>query len=213
LLWKEFFQAAINKKNFSFNLTDLIIPQNWWQQLEPQWKEAFGLIATGHQNEPTNAELETIFTIPTIRLAGPTAPFPNMQFELTNLSGLQYLSNLSIVIITHHKIEDIEALSHLSNLKSLFLFNNSIKSLHGIEGLIQLEQLYVQCNEITSIKPIEQLINLKEFYIIDNRIETLDGLTEKHSDKLTMFMCRPNERLSQKEIIRAENELGIICRR
>ena len=190
-----------------------MIPQGWWKQLEPQWKQAFGLIATGHQNEPTDVELETVFSTPTIRLAGPTAPFPNTQFELTNLSGLQYLSNLSIVIITHHKIEDIEALSHFSNLKSLFLFNNKIKSLHGIEELIRLEQLYVQCNEITSIKPIEQLINLKEFYINDNRIETLDGLTEKHSDKLTMFMCRPNERLSQKEIIRAENELGIICRR
>ena len=194
-------------------MTDFIIPQNWWEQLEPQWKEVFGLIATGHQNEPTNVELETIFSIPTIRLAGPTAPYPNMQFELTNLSGLRYLSNLSILIITHHKIENIEVLSHLTNLKSLFLFNNNIKSLHGIEALTQLEQLYVQCNQITSIKPIEQLINLKELYISDNRIETLDGLTEKHSDKLTMFMCRPNELLRQKEIIRAENELGIICRR
>ena len=194
-------------------MADFIIPQDWWKQLEPQWKQVFGLMVTGHQNEPTGVELETIFTIPTIRLAGPTAPFPNMQFELTNLSGLQDLSNLSIVIITHHRIENIEVLSHLSNLKSLFLFNNTIKSLHGIEGLIQLEQLYVQCNQITSIRPIEHLINLREFYINDNRIETLDGLTEKHSNKLTMFMCRPNEYLSQKEIIRAERELGIICRR
>ena len=184
-------------------MTDFIIPQDWWKQLEPQWKQAFGLIATGHQNEPTAVELDKIFSIPTIHLAGPTAPYPNMQFELTNLSGLQHLSNLSILIITHHKIENIEVLSHLTNLKSLFLFNNNIKSLHGIEALIQLEQLYVQCNQITSIKPVEQLINLKEFYVNDNCIETLDGLTEKHSVKLTMFMCRPNEQLKQKEIIRA----------
>jgi len=213
LLWKVFSQAVINKKEFSFNLTDSIIPQDWWKQLEPQWMQAFRLVVTCHQNEPTVAELENIFTIPTIRLAGPTAPFPNMQFELTNLSGLRYLSNLSIVIITHHKIENIEVLSHLTNLRSLFLFNNNIKSLHGIEELTQLEQLYVQCNQIISIKPIEKLINLKELYINDNRIETLDGLTEKHSDKLTMFICRPNEQLKQKEIIRAEQELGIICRR
>jgi Leucine-rich repeat (LRR) protein len=190
-----------------------MIPQDWWNQLEPQWKQAFGLIATGHQNEPTSVEIEKIFAIPTIRLAGPTAPYPNMEFELTNLSGLRYLSNLSILIITHHKIEEIEVLSHLTNLRSLFLFNNNIKNLHGIEDLTQLEQLYVQCNQIASIKPIEQLINLKELYINDNRIEALDGLTERHSDKLTMFMCRPNEYLRQKEIIRAEQELGIICRR
>ena len=180
--------------------------------MEPQWKQAFALIVTGHQNEPNTIELEKIFTLPTIRLAGPIAPFPNIQFELTNLSGLEYLSNLSIAIITHHKIENIEVLSHLTNLKSLFLFNNNIKSLQGIETLTQLEQLYIQCNDITSIKPVEQLINLKELYISDNCIETLDGLREEHSDKLRTFVCRPNKKLKQKEIIRAERELGIICR-
>ena len=169
-------------------------------------------MVTGHQNEPNAVELQKIFTLPSIRLAGPAAPFPNLQFELTNLSGLEYLSNLSIVITTHHKIENIEVLNDLINLKSLFLFNNNIKSLHGIETLTQLEQLYVQCNQISSIKPIEQLINLKELYISDNCIETLDGLTEEHSDKLTTFVWRPNKQLKQKEIIRAERELGIICR-
>ncbi len=103
-------------------------------------------------------------------------------------------------------------LHNLKNLKSLFLFNNNIESLHGIETLTQLEQLYVQCNQINSIKPIEQLINLKEFYINDNCIANLNGLTEEHSDKLTTFVCRPNEQLKQKEIIRAERDLGIICR-
>jgi Leucine Rich repeats (2 copies) len=193
-------------------LLELNIPGNWWRQLEPQWKQVFGSIVTGHQNEPNAVELEKIFTIPTIRLAGPAAPFPNMQFELTSLSGLEHLFNLDIVIITHHKIENIEVLSRLTNLKSLFLFNNNIKSLSGIEKLTQLEQLYVQCNEISSIKPVEQLVNLKEFYINDNHIESLDGLTEQHSDKLTTFICRPNKLLKQKEIIRAERELGIICR-
>ena len=189
-----------------------IISENWWDLLEPQWKQALGLSILGHTNDPNDDELEKIRAVPTIRLAGPAAPFPNIQFELTNLSGLQYLSNLSIVIITHHKIASIEVLHHLKNLRSLFLFNNNIESLHGIETLTELEQLYVQCNQINSIKPIEQLINLKEFYINDNCIETLEGLTERHADKLTMFVCRPNPHLKQKEIIRAERDLGIICR-
>ena len=180
--------------------------------MEPQWQEAFKVSVLRHSNEPNPAELDVLYNLQTIRLAGPTAPFPNMQFELTNLSGIQHLSNLEIVIITHHKIDNIEVLRNLPHLKSLFLFNNSITGLEGIEALTQLEQLYVQCNQITSIKPIEQLINLKEFYINDNCIATLDGLTEKHSDKLLRFVCRPNEQLKQKEIIRAERELGIICR-
>jgi Leucine-rich repeat (LRR) protein len=166
-----------------------------------------------HSNDPNPVDLDALYNLQTIRLAGTAAPFPNMQFELTNLSGIQHLSNLAIVIITHHKIDNIEVLSNLPRLKSLFLFNNCITSLKGIEALTQLEQLYVQYNQITSIKPIEQLVNLKEFYINDNCIATLDGLTEKHSDKLLKFVCLPNEQLKQKEIIRAERELGIICRK
>ena len=151
--------------------------------MEPQWQEAFKVSVLKHSNDPNPAELDALYNMQTIRVAGPAAPFPNMPFELTNLSGIQHLSNLAIVIISHHKIVNIEVLRNLSQLKSLFLFNNSITSLEGIEGLTELEQLYVQCNQITSIKPIEQLINLKEFYINDNCIASLDGLKEKHSDK------------------------------
>ena len=100
-------------------MTKYIIPENWWGQLETQWKQAFEVI-TGHLNMPGDIELDKLFTTPTIRLAGPKAPFPNVQFELTNLSGIKYLSNLSIVIITHHQIKSIEVLSNLPNLKSFF---------------------------------------------------------------------------------------------
>ncbi len=181
-------------------------------QLETQWQQAFSVSVLLHSNEPTTAELDDLYNLQTIRLAGPTAPFPNNQFELTNLGGIQHLVNLSVVIITHHKIETVEALHKLPRLKSLFLFNNSITSLNGIEGLVNLEQLYVQCNKITSIKPVEHLVNLQQFYIHDNCIDSLEGLTENHSDKLTSFVCRPNDQLKQKEIIWAERELGIICR-
>jgi len=193
-------------------LTDIIIPEYWWNDLEAQWKRVFRIFINGDKSEPDADDLQNIFSTETIRLAGPKAPFPNMQFELTNLSGLKYLRTLSIVIVTHHSIENIEVLRNLTNLKSLFLFNNNIETLTGIEELTELEQLYVQCNQISSLKPIEKLINLKELYISDNRIESLDGLTEMHSEKLTMFVCRPNENLKQKEIIRTERDLGIICR-
>jgi Leucine-rich repeat (LRR) protein len=193
-------------------LTENILRKDWWNDLEAQWKHVFGLCITGHLNEPNDAELAKILSIQTIRLAGPAAPFPNIHFELTNVSGLQYLSNLSIAIVTHHNIADISAINNLSCLKSLFLSNNKIESLRGIEELTQLEQLYVQYNRISSVREVEQLVNLKEFYIHDNNITSLEGVTEKHSDKLAMFVCRPNNQLKQKEIIRLERELGIICR-
>lgn len=193
-------------------MSNSFTPLEWWNQLEPQWQQAFSISVLRHSNEPTAAELDALLNSQTIRLAGPTAPFPNCPIELSNLSGIEGLKNLAYVIITHHKIETVEILGKLPGIKSLFLFNNSITSLNGIEGLAGLEQLYVQCNQINSIKPIEHLLNLKEFYIHDNCIDSLEGLTERHSDQLTRFVCRPNNLLKQKEIIRAERELGIICR-
>jgi Leucine-rich repeat (LRR) protein len=193
-------------------LKDILNSHDWWKQLEPQWQQAFGISVLRHSNLPDEAELEKLYNIQTIRLAGPTAPFPNLSFELTNLSGVEHLANLEILIVTHHKIKKTEELRNLARLRSLYLFNNAIVSLKGIESLTLLEQLYVQCNQITSINAVERLINLKEFYINDNRIATLDGLTESHSEKLLKFICRPNELLKQKEIIRAERELGIICK-
>jgi Leucine-rich repeat (LRR) protein len=184
---------------------------NWWKQLEKQWQEAFKVVLD-HTNDPEPAEPDALYKMQTLRLAGPAAPFPNLPFELTNLSGIQNLLNLEILIITHHKIDNIEVLNHLTKLKSVFLFNNCITDLKGIETLSQLEQLYVQYNRITSIKPVKQLVHLKELYINNNLIATLDGLTEKHSENLKMFVCRPNEQLKQKEIIYVERELGIICR-
>jgi Leucine-rich repeat (LRR) protein len=193
-------------------LNNINVPEGWWEELEPQWRQAFQTSVINHNDMPDTRDLNKIFSSSVIRLAGPTAPFPNMKFELTNVSGLQHLHNLSTLIVTHHRIENIEILRHSLKLKSLFLFNNNIKSLHGIEDLELLEQLYVQTNQINSIKPVERLIRLKEFYINDNCISSLDGLTEKHSEMLTMFVCRPNPQLRQKEIIYAERELGIICR-
>lgn len=185
---------------------------NWWKSLPQQWRQAFGFSVFRHENEPQDTEIELLMDLQVLRIAGPSAPFPNCSVELDDLSGIAMLSKAETVIITHHKIETIEEVAGLPRLKSLFLFNNQIRSLKGIEGLTSLEQLYVQCNRIASIKEIEALINLKEFYISDNCITSLDGLTKAHSDKLRKFVCLPNDLLKQKEIIYAERELGIICR-
>ena len=189
-----------------------ILNQNWWKSLSPEWRQTFSLSILQKQSDPTESDLDFLINLQVLRLAGPTAPFPNCSIELNDLSGVAVLSKLETLIISHHAIESIEEVANLPVLKSLFLFNNKIKSLKGIEGLISLEQLYVQCNQIDSIKEIEKLVNLKEFYISDNNITSLAGLTEAHSDKLKRLVCLPNDRLKQKEVIHAERDLGIICR-
>ncbi|MEO6732654.1 MAG: leucine-rich repeat domain-containing protein [Ferruginibacter sp.] len=184
---------------------------HWWQQLETQWKEAFAECYFKHNNEPTPMELEQLYSGPAIRLAGPSAPYPNMSFELSNLSGLVGLENLRVVVVTHQLIETITELETLPQLTSLFLFNNKITSLAGIGQLTELSQLFVQCNKLASITEVRNLVNLKELHIYDNIISSLEGLTEEHADKLERFFCKPNDQLKSKELLRIEREMGIRC--
>lgn len=184
----------------------------WWRQLSQQWKHAFAETFFLHDKEPMSNELAQLCTTPAIRFAGPKAPYPNMSFELTDLSGVVRFTNLEVLVVTHHQIQTIGELHSLKKLKSLFLYNNRIQHLEGIEELTALEQLFVQWNRIESIKPIQKLTNLKEFYLHDNALSSFEGLTEAHGEKLETFYGKPNEGIKQKEIIRVEKELYIRCR-
>ncbi|HSC54235.1 MAG TPA: leucine-rich repeat domain-containing protein [Phnomibacter sp.] len=189
-----------------------MIDQQWWQGLEQQWKDAFAAACFGHTNEPTADELAVLFQAPALRFAGPSAPYPNMNFELSNLSGLAELKNLQILVVVHQQIETIEELSALTNLNSLFLYHNKISDLSPIAELVGLQMLYVQGNQITSLLPVQKLTKLKELYVNQNNISSLEGLTEAHADTLEMFFCKPNEQLKNKELLQVERELGIRCR-
>lgn len=184
----------------------------WWNSLEQQWKDAFGVTVLGNINQPATSEIQQLQASKVLRFAGPRAPYSNMAFELTNLSGIKDFQHLEILVATFHQIKSIEPLKSLKKLKALFLFNNEIESLEGIENLTELEQLYVQFNKIDSLKPLQNLKHLKEVYVNNNLITSLEGLSEEHSEKLTAFFCKPNDGLRQKEIIYAENQLGIKCR-
>ena len=188
------------------------LPVSWWHALTPSWKEAFAQTCFKHNNEPTSAELEQVYAASALRFVGPLAPYPNMSFELEDISGILALENLEILVLTHHRLENISDILQLARLKSLFLNNNKITSLHGIEGLTDLRQLYVQHNRIPSLLPVAGLIKLEELYVHDNLLDSLQGITEAHSEKLERLFCKPNVGLKQKELIRIEREFGIRCR-
>ena len=194
------------------NLASSLQRTAWWQQLEPQWQRAFQEVFFKHSGEPSEEELEMLCSATVLRLAGATAPHTNMSFELTNLSGIVQLTNLEILIVTFQQLETVKEVENLPNLISLFVNNNVITSLEGIENLFKIEQVYCHVNKISSLKQVEKLDNLKELYVSGNELSSLEGLTEQHSDTLKMFICLPNDKLSQREIIRVEHQLGIRCK-
>ena len=173
---------------------------------------AFQATVLGHKNVPHDDEMQKIGLLNILRMAGPTAPYPNMTFELTNLSGIVQLTNLEIVVVVNHQLKSLKVLAFLTKIKNLFVFNNQIANLEGVENLSQLEQFYCHVNQINSLKPLQNLKNIKEVYANYNELTSLDGLTKHHSDTLKTFFCLPNDKLPHKEIIRVEHKLGIKCR-
>lgn len=183
--------------------------------MEPQWQKAINqvMLQKGETTDtPDEDGFNRIFEHKFLRFAGPSAPYPNLSFQLTNLSGLAAFEEAELISVTYHQIASIKEIAHLKNLKNLFLDNNCLTSLDGIESLKTLEELYVHGNQIETIKPIENLTQIKVFYCANNKLTALDGLTEEHGDNLRFFVCLPNEGIKQREIIRVENTLGIKCK-
>ena len=181
-------------------------------ELEPQWRAAFSFAFFNHASQPTADELESLWQTPVLRFAGPRAPYPNMNFELTNCSGLAGMSNLETLILTNHQIGTLNGLMAMPGLKSLFVNNNALRSLSGVEQFPRLEQLYAQVNPVDSLEPIRSLTQLNELYVGLTTIKSLDGLTRKHATRLKSFYCLPNDNLTDREIMRVERSLGIRCR-
>jgi hypothetical protein len=52
--------------------------RRWWLGLESQWKMAFQMVVLNHDNMPNDEELDKLMQTKVLRLAGPTAPYPNI---------------------------------------------------------------------------------------------------------------------------------------
>jgi len=184
----------------------------WWTNLEPQWQTAFGLAFLGHLDPPTPDELEALWRTPVLRFAGPHAPYPNLQIELTNCSGLVGMRQLETLVLTDHLLESVAELAGLQRLTALFLNNNCIRDLSGMESLTGLTQLHLQQNPITSLEPLRELHQLRELNVSRTELTSLAGITLAHETALRRFYCLPNEQLSDRAIMQFERELGIRCR-
>lgn len=183
---------------------------DWWNNLEDQWKKAFN---EGFWNKgsildaPTEEELKDISTTTVLRLVGPDAPYPNCSFNLTNLTGVEQLNQLEILIVAFHHIKEINPIVGLTKLKSLFLNSNYIEKLDGIENLKEIDQLYIQDNQIADISPIVGLDKVHTLYVTKNKIMRLDI-----PPNVKELYCLPNEQITRKEIDRVEHDLRVMCK-
>ena len=96
--------------------------------------------------------------------------------DISDLTGLEYATNLTRLWLSYNEIEDISALSGLANLTELWLWDNQIEDISALTGLIKLTRLSLGLNNITDISALSGLTNLTVLILESNRISDLSPL-------------------------------------
>ena len=100
---------------------------------------------------------------------------------IVDISPLVHLTKLEGVNLTGGAIVDLSPLRNLENLKGVFLGHNNISDISPLAELTHLASLHLQSNQIVDLRPLGNLINLRGFWIQDNLVEditTLANLTQ-----------------------------------
>lgn len=187
---------------------------NWWKTLSETWKKAFNEAYAQRSTTDILPDflLFAIWTSPIFRMAGPKAPYPNVQTVLTDISGILALEHLEILVLTHHQINSLKGIGNLKKLKSLFVFDNKLTSIEPLSEMVQLKEVYVNANYLTTLAPLAKLTQLEVVHCAHNDLKVLDGLGLQHT-AMRDFFCLPNEGIWSSEINRFEGEVKIQCKK
>ncbi len=187
---------------------------NWWNHLEEQWQKAFkeAVLQKSQFHQLTDEDYQFVLDASILRFVGPKGMHPNIGFELTNLSGIQHLTKLNILVVTHNALIDLKGIEYLEGLHTLFANSNKLKQINAVHYLPQLQKIYINANQVKSILPVKRLINLEILYCCYNQLTNLEGLTPNHIEKLGEFVCLPNDKINHIEVKRIE-DMGIACKK
>jgi hypothetical protein len=106
--------------------------------------------------------------------------FDAMSLGITDITGLEYATNLISLNLRYNQISDISLLSGLTNLTQLYLYDNQISDLSSVSGLTNLRYLEPGNNQISDISALSNLTNLTYLDLNYNQIidvNALSGLT------------------------------------
>ncbi len=110
-------------------------------------------------------------------LAGLTALDARMR-GITDLSGIEYCINLTVLGLMGNQISDLSPLASLTNLTYLNLGANQISVLSPLASLTNLTWLYLRANRISDISPLVENSELGPGDIVilrHNNLELSEG--------------------------------------
>ena len=81
--------------------------------------------------------------------------------DITDLSGIEYCTNLVVLILDGNQRSDISTLASLSNLKYLSFGSNQISDISSLASLSKLVSLKFRINQVRDISPLASLTKLE----------------------------------------------------
>ena len=98
------------------------------------------------------------------------------QRNITDLTGLQYATNLEILHLWGNQIQDVTTLANLTKLRDLDLAYNAVVSVEPLARLINLQRLNLTFNRVQNITPLVNLTNLQRLSIRHNLVTDITPL-------------------------------------
>ena len=90
--------------------------------------------------------------------------------EITNLTGLEYATNIRSLLLYRNPIVDITPLAHLTKLDSFNLRECRIVDLSPLRNLKNLRHIRLGYNQISDLSPLVELINLTVLQVENNQV-------------------------------------------
>ena len=90
--------------------------------------------------------------------------------QITNLTGLEYATDLTRMSLGGNPISDVSPLAHLVQLRSLNMASCQISDIRPLVNLARLESLRLHHNQIEDITPLANLTTLTDLWLMFNRI-------------------------------------------
>lgn len=100
----------------------------------------------------------------------------HIQWQITDISVLTTLPNLTVINVSNNKVNKIGAISKLEKLNKLYLNNNDIDHFPDIGDLRELREIYLSNNRLTKVNFLEKLPNIKTIDLHSNRIKDISPL-------------------------------------
>lgn len=103
--------------------------------------------------------------------------------KITELKGLDTLTNLKILSIQSNRLTSIAGLSKLQNLEELHISHNAIKEISGLEGNTNLRVIDISANPIEHLTGLKQLKLLQELWASNCKLSSFEEIEQELRDK------------------------------